>query len=605
MKKALTIALFFAFSGIIFTSQVKAQWVLSGTGSSGKNTTLNRIGIGTTFPQYKLHVIGNGLIIEDTSDIGPRLSIRNMSKDPTDINNWTLANIGAPYAKGLHFFRYNGVNATSLVGAAFSIADNGNIGIGTGYQVAPSEKLEVKTAAQNDGIAIKYNNNWAQLFGGGLTQGAYNSLAKTDDAGIIYGGSTAGTNKGFIISPWSNTASGIRFDENGNIGIGTNSPAAPLHLYKQGQTIRFLTGSNNSAYTMNVGVNDDGVNFYNNSAIRGFNFSNMSGQSIKFLEGTNTSGYTLGIGVNDNGVNISNNSAIRGFNFINNNGTLLKISEAGDVAIGPGTGNGKLDVGFTPNKNTAVFRGSQNASVFNYGGNGGSEDIIIEAGKSGSKVYINDVAGVGDINIGNGNNKLAVNGQITTTNDIGSYKDLYATGNLYFKGTNPWLFYTGDTRSDLLFVPGTTTAQGLTWNWNNQISFTNNGKIILGPDGTLTPAGYRLIVKEGILTEKVKVAVANSSQWADYVFNQDYKLPSLCDVETYINTNKHLPGIPSAADMVKDGNDLGKTDAKLLEKIEELTLYIISLQKQVDSLNKKSDQQEIIIEQLKQNRQSK
>ena len=56
----------------------------------------------------------------------------------------------------------------------------------------------------------------------------------------------------------------------------------------------------------------------------------------------------------------------------------------------------------------------------------------------------------------------------------------------------------------------------------------------------------------------------------------------LTDVEQYIKLNNHLPNVPSAAEMVKEGNDLGKTDAKLLEKIEELTLYMIEMKKQAD-----------------------
>jgi hypothetical protein len=113
----------------------------------------------------------------------------------------------------------------------------------------------------------------------------------------------------------------------------------------------------------------------------------------------------------------------------------------------------------------------------------------------------------------------------------------------------------------------------------------NNGGLIVGSVNS-TPAGYKLYVSQGILTEKIKVAVNGSAQWADYVFAKDYKLLPLAQVEQYIKTNNHLPNVPSATDMVKEGNDLGKTDAKLLEKIEELTLYIIELNKKVDLLEK-------------------
>lgn len=113
----------------------------------------------------------------------------------------------------------------------------------------------------------------------------------------------------------------------------------------------------------------------------------------------------------------------------------------------------------------------------------------------------------------------------------------------------------------------------------------NNGGLIVGYVNS-TPAGYKLYVSQGILTEKIKVAVNGSGQWADYVFAKDYKLLPLAQVEQYIKANQHLPNVPSAAEMVKEGNDLGKTTAKLLEKIEELTLYMIEMKKENEVLKK-------------------
>ncbi|WP_461042146.1 hypothetical protein [Spirosoma harenae] len=106
---------------------------------------------------------------------------------------------------------------------------------------------------------------------------------------------------------------------------------------------------------------------------------------------------------------------------------------------------------------------------------------------------------------------------------------------------------------------------------------------------TKTPAGYKLYVADGILTEKVKVAVKTADDWSDRVFENGYHLRSLGEVEQFINREKHLPGVPSAADVVKEGVDVGKMQAKLLEKVEELTLYVIELKKQNELLQKRSD----------------
>jgi hypothetical protein len=98
---------------------------------------------------------------------------------------------------------------------------------------------------------------------------------------------------------------------------------------------------------------------------------------------------------------------------------------------------------------------------------------------------------------------------------------------------------------------------------------------------------YRLYVHGGILTDKVKVAVYGSAQWADYVFAKDYQLKPLSEVESFVKTNKHLPGVPSAEELVKTGGiDVQQMFAKHMEKIEELTLYIIGLQKEIELLKK-------------------
>ncbi len=71
----------------------------------------------------------------------------------------------------------------------------------------------------------------------------------------------------------------------------------------------------------------------------------------------------------------------------------------------------------------------------------------------------------------------------------------------------------------------------------------------------------------------------NTAEWSDKVFAPSYSLRPLAEVAQYIDTHQHLPGIPSAQQMVEQGNDLHKTDANLWEKIEELTLYSIQLEK--------------------------
>lgn len=90
-----------------------------------------------------------------------------------------------------------------------------------------------------------------------------------------------------------------------------------------------------------------------------------------------------------------------------------------------------------------------------------------------------------------------------------------------------------------------------------------------------------LNVNGEVITRKVKVTQNN---WPDYVFESNYQLPSLYEIEQFIQKNKHLPEIPSATAIENNGLDIGETQALLLKKIEELTLYTIQQQKQIDAL---------------------
>jgi len=117
----------------------------------------------------------------------------------------------------------------------------------------------------------------------------------------------------------------------------------------------------------------------------------------------------------------------------------------------------------------------------------------------------------------------------------------------------------------------------------------NSGKVVIGAQ--LAPQfsnydGYKLFVKEGIRTEKVKVDIAASNGWADYVFKKDYKLMPLKAVENFINENGHLPEVPTTEEAMKNGIELKEMNILLLKKIEELTLYTIEQQKRIEALEK-------------------
>lgn len=92
-----------------------------------------------------------------------------------------------------------------------------------------------------------------------------------------------------------------------------------------------------------------------------------------------------------------------------------------------------------------------------------------------------------------------------------------------------------------------------------------------------------VLVKGKVQAEEVNISLDG---WADYVFKEGYKLRSLSELKSFIEENGHLPGIPKASVVEKNGLNLGEINAKLLEKIEELTLYVIYQEEQIQELLK-------------------
>ncbi|ATL47511.1 hypothetical protein COR50_10210 [Chitinophaga caeni] len=101
---------------------------------------------------------------------------------------------------------------------------------------------------------------------------------------------------------------------------------------------------------------------------------------------------------------------------------------------------------------------------------------------------------------------------------------------------------------------------------------TNSPQSLLSVNGTIT-------------AKKVKVL---SGGWSDFVFEPGYRFPSLYELEQYIQKHQHLPGIPSATEVAKDGIDVADINKKLLQKVEEISLYLIEHQKEIDALKEEN-----------------
>ncbi len=127
------------------------------------------------------------------------------------------------------------------------------------------------------------------------------------------------------------------------------------------------------------------------------------------------------------------------------------------------------------------------------------------------------------------------------------------------------------------------TSSTITNNPTTHFLINNSGNVGIG---TTTP-DEKLTVKGKIHTQEIRVDL-NGAVAPDYVFEKDYNLKSLQEIENYIIKNKHLPEIPSAKTMEEEGVYLKEMNLLLLKKVEELTLYLIEQEKRISELEKKS-----------------
>lgn len=257
------------------------------------------------------------------------------------------------------------------------------------------------------------------------------------------------------------------------------------------------------------------------------------------------------------------------------------------------TGTGNTALGFyampsltTGNNNTAVGVSALQNNII------GSSNLAFGAGALRSNLSSGNTAIGGFALFGN------INGSENLAIGTGAGRNSTGNSNIFI-GTEAGANETG---SGFLYIANTNTStpliKGDFGNNNLKINVgtlntSTAGFLAVGDFGAATPmntvGGYRLIVQDGILTEKIKVAVKNTADWADYVFEPDYKRMSLEEVEKFVILNKHLPNVPSASEMATTGLDVMKSDSKLMEKIEELTLYMIEMNKEIKKLKSENE----------------
>jgi hypothetical protein len=336
----------------------------------------------------------------------------------------------------------------------------------------------------------------------------------------------------------------------GNIGIGTTSPAHKLHVQQDIASLMRCAFYNDASGTYQTDI-----------AIGKSSASNTLFLGVHYLNGTNA--------------------------FIDNRsqGPLLFKNSGSDLMTL--TTSGYLGIGRTPSYQLDV-NGHSRVTGYTIGADG-----------SGSIKYLFTHDG-GDSYINSG--KFGI-GTPTPTYKL----DVYSSANdniirAFTGGAGAW-FYAHSNTSKYYGMRLYSSSATLNWtvgsagyddfsisngdgSTNRYFNIKTDGTVLINTTTATYDSRYKLIVNGAIGTTEVYVKA--SSPWPDYVFGKGYKLLPLKELDHYIEQNKHLPNMPSAEDVKKTGSvNLGEMNGKLLEKVEELTLYIISLEKRISELEKK------------------
>ncbi len=426
----------------------------------------------------------------------------------------------------------------------------------------------------------------------------------------------------------------------GDVGIGTSSPDAKLHVYGSavkfagpgghmlftndafGKKIEFFDGggveTSSITPSTNLVFSTQGHSAHLSLFGSSGNISTSSGVSldvdghgnaketlvldddlpeILFKDGIENQASIKRIGAS---LHIGNTTATGGLSFRTQDVVKAQLESDGDFGINIPVATEKLHVGgnglFTGSlqSNGAISSNTElnvnsATGIINFK-NAGTDKAFVQL--SGENLRIGTFSGNNTGNFvvrTNGGDHLTVD-----ENGLTTMKKLQVNQNLEavkINGNDPAInFFEANVQKGYIWMIdndmnlGTSNSAGKISLFSSQVNF-QTAQVNIGTS-IATPSTYKLGVGGRIICEELKVKL-QSSGWPDYVFGKNYKLKPLDELEQYINSNHHLPNIPAAQTVEKEGLEVGEMQRRMMEKIEELTLYVIALKKEIELLKTK------------------
>jgi len=551
--------------------------------------------------------------------------------------------IGGQNSNNFHKFRFQTLGQGGDSIATYNFTYNSNQGHALNiFNGADAQTKLLLTAPGNLLIGTLADTGYKLNVNGQLRAGVNTLIGASDPANIggntqslkLYGnfqvvtGITGGKNGGFSITynPWNrpgattmslNGVDMAAYDSKIYFG-GANSGYFGVNTYGYNS----ITGGPFTRTKYTIG-NDSDPSSYNDSyalfgVSDGSEFTNTSGYpsgANYYLLETRLSSPVVSANTNQIGVRAPLKIGARQLWFNTGNvepGTeAMRITEAGNVLVGSTTDNGnKLQV--NGNANVAgqfnvggvFYQAAPQTAVFGNGIAFSSSGNLAVISAANNEIYYNSQS-KGDQHFFQNTIGGAFTGSLVTL-DPGYYPQLldnqlalkvFGRMNIPGLAVN-MLGYTGIgtfTPSAQLHTTGTVRFAGLT------SDSTQTRVIVSDANGNLYYRSASSLALNDVLNSDLAVNGALSAQkmritqtgpWPDYVFSNQYKLPTLLQLEQYIKQNNHLPDVPSATEVEKKGIDVGNNQAILLRKIEELTLYTIDQDKKLEKQNEKIADQE-------------